>query len=238
MGTCARGDGRRAFSLVELITVIGIIAILIAMLLPALSKARERARTLQCLSQLRGMGQGLFNYAIAYRGSFPSISDWQVYGGDGTGEDHQGPGWTEELEPYYAKALSGVYWCPSFPRETQFNYFLSSNWAGLHGRPSLLQSDIKKSSQFILGAECTHQGSYSAPWGDGPYEFTDCDKDDLGQKQLVWAGEEHGFTAHRAGNNVLFGDGHVECCRKFDPSHMTYNPHVEGQDWGEVTPGE
>src|SRR5438477_2796804 len=91
-----RLGGSIGFTLVELIVVIGIIAILIALLLPAMGRAREQARTVQCLSQLRGLGQGLFNYAVNYKGAYPSWSDWQVYGGDGTGEDTPGLGWTEQ----------------------------------------------------------------------------------------------------------------------------------------------
>src|SRR6185437_8236963 len=83
---------RSAFSLVELLVVIGIIALLIAILLPALSAAREHAQRLKCLATLRGISQAADLHVLSHQGYLPAAGHhWDLMGGEldpkGLGDD-------------------------------------------------------------------------------------------------------------------------------------------------------
>ena len=70
---------RSAFTLIELLVVVAIIALLLSILLPALSGARDQAKSVKCLSNLRCLGQGIMTYATEEGGSLPGPLHPAVY---------------------------------------------------------------------------------------------------------------------------------------------------------------
>jgi prepilin-type processing-associated H-X9-DG protein/prepilin-type N-terminal cleavage/methylation domain-containing protein len=198
----------RAFSLIELLVVIGIIAVLLALLFPALANAQRAARTVACQSNMRQLGQQLYMYAHENKGFvIPMIDDPTADGGlRGLGSKLppkerwpavvfkvKGPEPETNIPADYCPK---VIICPADLDALSGHTYALSNPPAIHGC-KLGSSDFGglSSSEVVLAAEkVTFKNDY----------YIEPNLQDFSEA-LAWY--RHGM---RRGANYLFFDGHVE----------------------------
>ncbi len=225
---------KKSFTLIELLVVVAIIAVLVALLLPALAQVRNQAKNTLCMSNLRQVGLGMLNYAQNNNGETPPDH------GRGVGRFYHYQTWSPNwlwmyswmdfIFPYvndgkvFACAAKGPN-CPVPAGKTEdtvsFSYFISTGWDWNDRSPKIDQSIAPYNVFLVLHhglggpnysqiAWATYATSGSPPpegWGfySTLYYFTFIEWDSAAPIFYNTV-----FPHFNRTQNVLFLDGHVE----------------------------
>ena len=218
-------NSRHAFTLIELLVVIAIIAILAALLLPALSAAKQKAWTSSCNSNLHQIGLAMRMSADENGELFPESGGDVYWNATDSGTGKQS--WMQQIFSFAGS--TNVYNCPGnvqLPPEVQgpFNYFNGCNIAFMTtgSFASVNSTSIRFPSAFVLGGDTAGTKSN----GTGlQFDPLDADKDDYTQNCIggaAGADITEFWKIHSKGQNVLFADGHSKWYKGFNAGEMTF----------------
>jgi prepilin-type N-terminal cleavage/methylation domain-containing protein/prepilin-type processing-associated H-X9-DG protein len=229
-------NSRRGFTLIELLVVIAIIAILAAMLLPALSAAKQRAWTSSCNSNLHQIGLAMRMFADENGEFFPE-SGGSIYW-NATDPGTQKQSWMQQIASYVGDINTNganVYSCPGnvqLPLDVQgpFNYFNGCNAAFIASDPDPTKRhfDPVKSTAILFTSAFVLGGDTAGTKDNGTglqFDPLDADKDDYSQNCVGGAADDaitEFWKIHSKGQNVLFADGHSKWYKGFSPGEMTF----------------
>ncbi|MDR1282561.1 MAG: prepilin-type N-terminal cleavage/methylation domain-containing protein [Opitutaceae bacterium] len=201
------GNRNRAFTLVELLTVIVIIGILAAILIPVVGRVREMARTAQCGSNIRQIGIALALYVMDHRDCYPiAIMSYQ--------DDKTGHSYAERLVlGNYIARRSGLFACPG-DRKASLVTPDKEACSYCYVSPSMAPRGTKEYDSSVA----RRRGSISSPgrvallteFHDG--RGVDTGNNSIAGDDLVSTDARAGETSgHRDGKrHFLFFDNHIE----------------------------